>query len=259
MNNGILYRKMTGAFCISLLPLVLLMSFIYPPQSVPKTGLLTITFKLMVNGRPLVLNDSIYSNVFGETYQVSKFKFYISRPGVKNIMGLQTEKQGYHLVDATQPVSQSFSFNIKAGKYNELLFQLGVDSTRNCSGAQTGALDPLNDMFWTWNSGYVMFKMEGISPVSSSINHRFEYHIGGYKGKDNVVQKINLLSPDPITIAPGKTTEIIIETDISNWWNTLEQVTIRGNPVCTTPGQLAKKIASNYRKMFALRSTAVKK
>ena len=51
-----------------------------------------------------------------------------------------------------------------AGNYNSLSFLLGVDSMHNVSGAQTGALDPANDMFWTWNSGYVMAKMEGASP-----------------------------------------------------------------------------------------------
>jgi hypothetical protein len=43
-------------------------------------------------------------------------------------------------------------------------FLLGVDSARNVSGIQTGALDPARGMFWTWNSGYVMAKIEGSSP-----------------------------------------------------------------------------------------------
>ena len=106
-----------------------------------KTGLVKFTFRLTVNGHPLALNDSLYSNVFGESYRISKFKFYVSHPGLKNLSILQTEKNSFHLIDATQPVSQSFSFAIKAGQYNELFFLLGVDSSRNCSGAQTGALE----------------------------------------------------------------------------------------------------------------------
>ena len=43
-----------------------------------------------------------------------------------------------------------------------LLFNscLGVDSLRNVTGVQTGALDPAMDMYWTWNTGYVMAKLE---------------------------------------------------------------------------------------------------
>ena len=51
------------------------------------------------------------------------------------------------------------------GDYTELQFLLGVDSLHNVSGAQTDDLDPAKDMFWTWNSGYVMAKMEGNSPA----------------------------------------------------------------------------------------------
>ena len=131
---------------------------------------------------------------------------------------------------------------------------MGVDSAHNCSGAQTGALDPMNDMFWTWNSGYVMAKLEGISTASSSINQRMEYHIGGYKGRDNVLQQINLTAVMPILISAGKTTEVIIETDISKWWQLSNPVSIKETPICTTPGQLAKKIAVNYSRMFTIRS-----
>lgn len=166
----------------------------------------------------------------------------------------QKEKESYHLADAKDPASLSFSYPVKAGEYNELFFLLGVDSLRNCSGAQTGALDPMNDMFWTWNSGYVMAKLEGISPASTALNQRMEYHIGGYRGKDNVVQKINLLTPSPIIVREGKTTEVIIETDISKWWQPQNRVTITETPACATPGQLAKRIAANYRNMFSIQT-----
>ena len=231
-----------------------LLNFTSPGKTVIKPGSLMITFKNTVNAVPLTLNDSLYTNVFGETYSVSKFKYYISNPGIKNSLLQQKEKTGYHLIDATIPSSQSFSFAVKAGEYNNLFFLLGVDSAHNCSGAQTGALDPMNDMFWTWNSGYVMAKLEGRSTASSSINQRMEYHIGGYRGRDNVVQQIDLTATTPIIIVAGKTTEVIIETDISKWWQLSDSVSIKETPICTTPGQLAKKIAANYSRMFTIQS-----
>ncbi len=130
------------------------------------------------------------------------------------------EKNSYHLIDESKEESQSFNFNIPAGKYNSLQFLLGVDSLHNVSGAQTDDLDPTKDMFWTWNSGYVMAKMEGNSSSSKLVNNKYEFHIGGYAGPFNVIKKIQLDSKDNkgFELKAGKITEIIINADINTWW-----------------------------------------
>ena len=233
-------------------PGIMGINFIPPAKKKYKPGYIRMVFKNTVDGAALVMNDSVYTNVFGENYRVSKLKYYISNPGLKNSILLQKEKNGYHLVDASAPASQSFIFAVRPGEYHSVFFLMGVDSAHNCSGAQTGALDPLHDMFWTWNNGYVMVKLEGLSPVSPAINQRMEYHIGGYKGRDKVLEEISLIAPSPIVIKAEKTTEVIIETDISKWWQFGNPVPIKGTPICATPGQMAKKIAENYRNMFSL-------
>ena len=131
---------------------------------------------------------------------------------------------------------------------------MGVDSTRNVSGAQTGALDPLNDMFWTWNSGYIMAKMEGTSPQSNQAGKRIEYHIGGFSGVNNTLKTINLAFPSGKTliINEGKTSDILVEADFNKWWQTPNDIKITNLPVCTTPGILAKQVADNYSKMFTI-------
>ena len=172
--------------------------------------------------------------------------------------GKRIERNEYHLIDAARPASQHVEFRVPSGSYDKLFFRLGVDSARNCSGAQSGDLDPMNDMFWTWNSGYVMSKLEGISTSSAAINQRMEYHIGGYKGKNKVIQQIRLSSKSPINIIAGKTTEIIIETDLDKWWQADQPVTIHDSPICTTPGELAVKIAANYSNMFTIQSMHIK-
>lgn len=92
------------------------------------------------------------------------------------------ELNSYHLINEEGTASKSFSFFVMPTQYNSLSFLIGVDSLKNVSGAQTGGLDPLNGMFWTWNTGYIMFKMEGNSPSSSVVNNKIEYHIGGFSG-----------------------------------------------------------------------------
>lgn len=216
-----------------------------------KTGMVRIVFYHSVRNIPLILDTATYKNEFGEPFTVTKFKYYVSNVALGKDNSLQKESESYHLIDARDTASMSFSFPAKAGEYHDLSFLLGVDSLRNCSGAQTGALDPMNDMFWTWNSGYVMAKLEGESDSSRNM-HRIEYHIGGYKGKENVIQQINLHSGSPIIISEGTVTDIIIETDLAKWWQTIDKIRIAENPVCTTPGSLAKRISANYISMFAI-------
>jgi hypothetical protein len=131
---------------------------------------------------------------------------------------------------------------------------VGVDSARNVSGAQTGALDPANGMFWTWNTGYIMAKLEGNAPTSPS--GTFEYRIGGFKEPDNVIKKPTLLFPfgQTLDLKPERTSEITVSANINSWFYNPHDIKFNQTPVCTSPGSLAKQIAENYSKMFTVDS-----
>jgi hypothetical protein len=47
--------------------------------------------------------------------------------------------------------------------------------------------------------------------------------------------------------------EIIIEANLNEWWQNPNDIKIIDNPICTTPGVLAKKVADNYSKMFTVK------
>ena len=227
------------------------------PQKITtiNTGTVKITLVNTVKGKPLELNKGNYTNPFGEAYTVSKFKYYISHVSLVRGKVVFFEEENFHLIDESKPDDLHFSFALEAGSYDALNFMLGVDSLHNVSGAQTGALDPLNDMFWTWNTGYVMAKMEGRSPQSKLVNNKLEFHIGGFMGENNVLKNITLNFPPEkiINIQQGKTSEIIIEADIDTWWQQPNDIKIAEHAVCSTPGALAKKIADNYSKMFNIK------
>ncbi len=221
------------------------------------TGTLKLTFINTVKGNAMGMGATVHTNPFGESYTITKFKYYVSNisvsfPGIASA----AEKESYHLIDESKAASLSFSFDVKVNKYNLLYFLLGVDSTRNVSGAQTGALDPLNDMFWTWNSGYIMAKMEGTSPQSTQVNNKLEYHIGGFSGANSALRYITLGTPGStiLDIREGKTSEIVIEADFDKWWQLPNDIKIADIPVCNTPGSLAKKVADNYSDMFTVKS-----
>ena len=144
---------------------------------VGETGFLKIVFNNLVNQQPVVLYDSTYINPFGENYTINKFKYYISNTTLYSSGKAIKIKNDYHLINQSIDSSLNFTISLPENEYDSIQFLLGVDSVLNTSGAQTGALDPMNDMFWTWNSGYVMEKLEGTSPQSKAINNKMEYHI----------------------------------------------------------------------------------
>ncbi len=240
---------------------LLLILFANTGFSQPGAEKSTIQFVFIntVKSVPIVLNDSTYSNPFGESYSIRNFKYYISHITL-SYTNKTADKENYQLVDESNPASKIFSISCKPGTYTSVNFLLGVDSLHNVSGAQSNALDPMNGMFWTWNSGYIMAKLEGSSAASSQVNNRFEYHIGGFSGMNNVLKQISLpltIDHSPFTIHSNTTITIFVEADLNKWWQQPNDISITATPVCTTPGELAKKIADNYSKLFRIKNIEI--
>ncbi len=211
-----------------------------------------ITFNNMVKNYKIALHDSVYTNPFGEKYNITKFRYYVSDISLISAGKKISEKNSCHLIDESDDESKSFSILVPEGNYSSLKFLSGVDSLLNVSGAQSGALDPTKDMFWTWNSGYVMAKLEGNSPSSTLVNNKYEFHIGGFSGKYNVLKNIELNFPENkrMYFAAGKTTQIIINADVNAWWQNPNDIKIAEHANITSPGKLALVISDNYAKMF---------
>jgi hypothetical protein len=239
---------------IFLLPAALLIICTCSSQvqhSVSKKGSITIRFINTIKASPLVLDSMEYQNAFGEAYRVTKLKYYISNVSINTAQKKIAEPNSYHLIDAGDTTTLHFSFAAAVNNYTSISFMVGVDSIKNVSGAQSGALDPANGMFWTWNSGYVMFKLEGSSPVSNIINHRIEYHIGGFAGSTKVLQLITI--PLSLHVGEKKNSEIIIAADIGKIWQGVNDLKIAVTPATMAPGVLSKKIADNYNRMFTIK------
>ncbi|MDU0371367.1 MbnP family protein [Hymenobacter endophyticus] len=156
--------------------------------TVPAAGTLDIEVDNVVGTAPLALNTGTYFTPLGQQFTVSTFNYYITNVKLKKADGTEyAEPESYHLVRETDAASKAFTLNnVPAGDYTALSFVLGVDSVRNVSGAQVGALDPANGMFWTWNSGYIYTKMEGSSPQAGG-NRQLVFHIGGFKKPNNTI------------------------------------------------------------------------
>ncbi len=216
------------------------------------TSTLQIQFHNFAGNEILKLDDATYTNELGQSFTVSNFKYYIGKIKLLNENDIAVEVNTYHLIKEDEPETKSIQLhNIPKGIYKSVSFILGVDSIDNCSGAQSGALDPVNGMFWTWNTGYIFLKLEGNAQASKSPGNIFEYHIGGFKSPNNCIRKVNLTFEKPLLIDPQLKNEIHLKADILEILKTptplnfsiLSSVTDHKN---------ACMVAANYCDMFSI-------
>lgn len=214
-----------------------------------KTGELLINFQHIANGKPMILKDSSYTNSFNENYNITRLKYYISNVHCEGQL-IGKSSHNIFLVDASE--ESTVRLNVPAGTYNQLYFTLGVDSIFNCSGAQDGALDPLNGMFWTWNSGYIFFKLEGFSSSSTADLNRIEHHIGGYRGPHKAGRTMALMLEKPLVVKENDKHQVNIQLNLDRYWASENEIKINDHPVVMVPGELAKRSADNFKAMFSV-------
>lgn len=239
--------------CYLLLSLLILCMACKKELVPKKEGNFRLNFEHKVGTAPLKLGATVYKNPSAENYTVTTLKYYISNIYlVKMDNSLLRLPATYHLVDESKADSKSFLILAPQGEYRAIGFKLGVDSTRNVSGAQTDALDPALGMFWSWNSGYVMGKMEGTSPVSTAPNKVLTFHIGGFKGPYNAVKDIRIQTPISITVGPDREPAITFTADLNAWFGPPNLVSFATTATIHAPGEPAWKISENYKNMFRI-------
>ena len=221
-------------------------------QHQPKNGnIIHFIFQNKV-GDSLLQSGSVYQNPFGESFTVRSFKYYISNIQIQYGDGqVYAVKTPPHLVNEADSSSKILSLKAPAGNIKSVYFLIGIDSAINVSGVQTGDLDPAKGMFWIWNTGYIMAKLEGASTASKAPGKQFSYDVGGFKPGENAARNINL-SLLPTTNRQPST--FLISTDINKWFANKNSIKIGDQPMCHSPGMLAMQIADNYADMFSIRA-----
>jgi hypothetical protein len=214
-------------------------------------GVLSISFLHYVDDRPMELDNAVYKNSLGQNFTVTKFKYYISNIQLQKKDGKMISLPGYYLVDEEEPASKKISLkDVPAGEYISLHYIVGVDSLHNCSGAQSGALDPVNAMFWTWNTGYIFLKLEGKAESSTAPGKIIEYHVGGYKKPSNCIREVVLNINTPLTITKDNASVLEIKVNAAELLRTPATVDFSKLP-SVTDQKNATMIADNYEDMFS--------
>jgi hypothetical protein len=189
----------------------------------------------LFDGKPVTSYRTFWTSD-SSYYSISTLRFYISHLKVNDAV----HRAKVHLFDLED--SNTHILRIDTDAIHSVEFLLGTDSLTNVSGILDGPLDPILGMYWTWNSGYINFKIEGTSNRSLLPDKSFEYHIGGYLHPYTTSRNVKL-------VADESSKCVRIELRLDDWFNGLDVSTI---PSVMIPGPQAAQLADQLVPAFKL-------
>jgi hypothetical protein len=193
--------------------------------------------------------DSTFIQMEADSLRFRQWKYYIGSMYLnEHPVSFGAEK--YLLVNGLDG-NRCLTGETISGKYNVLRFRIGIDSVDQASGARSGSLDPLNNMYWTWNSGYIAFKLEGESSKAPPPLYRFEHHLGGYRSGQTFQPHIELLHDEPVEISSNKENKLVIRVELNKYWQDKSTSSIRNYPIIMQPGSAAQAQAAAVSRLFS--------
>jgi len=257
------HYKMKFSYLYVILPFLLFLAGCDDDDSLQGEGQLTIEFDNRIGEENLELNTD-YTNSSGETFRISKLNYYISNIVLTTNDGREftvPQESSYFLIMENEEESQEIVIDhIPAGNYNKITFVIGVDSIRSTMdiSQRQGVLDPAqghDGMYWTWNSGYIFFKMEGSSPAApADQDNKFYYHIGGYGGYDtkslnNIRVRTIDMGASLAQVRTDKKPQVHLHVDVLELFKNPTPFTIAEHSLVMF-SDFSKTVSGNYVNMF---------
>ena len=223
---------------------------------------ISVEFDNIVGSSDLQLNTGNYTNALGQSFKVTKLKYYVSNFTFTNVDGTiytAPQSDSYFLIDESNTAMHEAELNIPEGEYKTVSFMIGVDSLRNTTdvSTRTGVLDvsgAASDMYWSWNSGYIFLKVEGTSPSITAAGNVFQYHVGGFGGYTSATPNniktvtLDLTARGTPKVKTGRSPNIHLLVDIMKAFNGSTNIDFNAPAtVHSTSGGVV--IANNYATM----------
>ena len=178
--------------------LLLLCSFSFPFRHGAGSGekyvLHQLRFEPTWEGVALEIGKTYPIVAIGDSMAINTLRFYISHVRLLD-RGREVFDfpQQHFLVNMEDPASLSLRWECpESMAYDQIAFELGVDSLVQSAGAQGAALDPANGMYWSWQSGYIHVKLEGWASSSRARDKSFQYHLGGFQAPYTAITTVVL-------------------------------------------------------------------
>jgi hypothetical protein len=202
---------------------------------------LRIRFQLFLGNEPIEWGKK-YITWNADTFAINSCKAYFS----KFTFTYQNNKivqipNSYYLVDFSEPNTTEISLPISTNKtIKAVSFTIGIDSATNTAGLLSGALSPMLGMYWSWQSGYINWKIEGTSPSAKTRKNAFQFHIGGYLPPNLAVRTV--------TFEPQKgINNHVVRVQLDELFN---QISLKESNTIMIPGKPAMVLANLFKTCF---------
>lgn len=211
-----------------------------------------VAFKVthMMGTQPFDIN-SIYTNADGRQYRLTTGRFYMSYPVLK------TDSDQEVLTDYAQISLGIEDYNLEevpSGTYGSLDFTIGVDSAANHSDPTSyplgHALSAQSATFdhWSWNSGYIFLKIEGLADTSAAMTGTVDGPIEIHIGTDALSRTLSIVHEIGIQGGVPEFLEVTID-----WAKFLNGVDLRNAVTHTMDNMpLANQVVDNYLSAFSI-------
>ncbi|HQV75724.1 MAG: hypothetical protein KBA60_07465 [Flavobacteriales bacterium] len=212
-------------------------------QGLPQDRGRALRFVPFVNAGPLQLDEPLFLPD-GTPATITQLRFYVSQIRFFDQGHIAFFDSSCYLVDAGEPKSLLIQADLPRSTHaDSISFLLGIDSLNNVSGAFGGDLDPTKGMYWTWNSGYINWKLEGTSTKCTTVKNEFQFHLGGYLPPYFNAQQVGLKVKDEGVFT--------VEVDVSKFF---AQALLGGRCSVMSPGKDAVELAKLAASVFSIPS-----
>ena len=208
-----------------------------------------IYFFPTIDNQSVKIEEPYFIEAVKDSVNFEAVRFYIS-----NVAFFQDEnlifslEKKHHLIDLENEESMKIEVTSNEDlKFNKIKFNLGIDSLTNVSGVFGGDLDPTNGMYWTWQSGYINFKLEGVTASCPARHHRFQYHLGGYQAPFSTMQTIEL------HLLENDLNDILVNVSIDDFF---EKINLKETYQVMSPNQEAVEMARLVASIFSIQRTS---
>ena len=200
-----------------------------------------ISFQLLFDKVPLELAKQ-YPVSEKDSITIDFLKFYISDiTFLKEGTQVGKSKEKHHLIDAQHSSLYKTLYKVKNKNFDTITFLVGLDSKTQEKGIQGGVLDPTSQMYWTWQNGFINFKLEGESSLCPTRKNKFQFHVGGFQEPYATSQEVSLK-------AKGAK-PLVIKVDVASFFNAID---ISQTNTVTSPNKNAVMVSKVLPTLFSV-------
>jgi hypothetical protein len=223
LSSNIFHMLKKSFFALSIVTLVLLSSCKDKSpedtikEEVTMPAKVSIRFKPMWHDQDFVMQN-VYFDDFGNRIRIDKFMHYISFITLRKDDGTDVVLKDFHLANFYN--DNSFEFEVPAGNYNKLKFGIGIpeEYNKDQDPAQYASSNPLSvagsqGMFWTWNTGYIFVKFEGMADTTGTEGAELLHPVAIHIGDDPLYRRYGTPEMD-IAVVKGQTTDLTVKIHV---------------------------------------------